>query len=76
MSELDKLASARARVQFTIEIDAGSAWDQKCPMNQIYEAAAREAKMTLERIFKEAKKNVKFIDKPKVFAVITTENES
>jgi hypothetical protein len=61
--------TARARVQLTIELDAGSTWGNDCTVNQIYDQAGRESVNHVERIFHEAKENIVIVGKPKVTAV-------
>jgi hypothetical protein len=49
-----KTLSARARVQMTIEIDAGSNWGNDCTAEQLYSQAGRESLNHVRNIFQKA----------------------
>jgi hypothetical protein len=57
---------ARARVQLTLDVDAGSTWESSCPVGQIHEQAAREAVEMIERVLPG---RIRVIGEPKVTAV-------
>lgn len=73
---------ATAKIQLTIEIEAGSNWEKGCSADQIYGAAGREAVQRLEQIFLECEKNRRgstnrahVIGKPRVTVILLTEKE-
>lgn len=57
-----------ARVQVTVEIDAGSTWGEDCPMKQVYDQAGRESVMRLRNILAG---NARVIGEPKVVAIMS-----
>lgn len=66
-------STARARVQLTVELDAGSVWEANATLNQIYEQASRETVNHIKQIFLNAKVNAVVVGKPKVTAVFAVE---
>lgn len=61
--------TCRARVQVTLEIDAGSAWGGDCALQQVYDQAGREVIQRLHNALRPTE--VRIIGEPKVTTVIT-----
>lgn len=66
-----KKSVAIARVQVTLELDAGSSWGNDCTVQQIYDQAGRESINNLEQILLKAGVRVHIVGEPKVVAVMT-----
>lgn len=67
-------ASARARIQVTVELDiGGGGWSGNCPINQLYSQARRQALEDLERLTglaRSAGVGLRVINEPKVTAIL------
>lgn len=59
---------AKARVQITVEVDAGS-WGNDCPIGQLYKQAAESGKINLLNALKPG--HAIIIGEPKVISIIT-----
>lgn len=59
---------ARARVQVTLDVDAGSVWGLDCEMSQLVDQASRETTEQLKRHLK-GLGGVRIIGEPKITAI-------
>lgn len=66
---------ATAKVQVTLEIDAGSSWGPECTVSQVRDQAGRESLQRLTAVLAAAKTRVKIIGEPKVIAVMHGETQ-
>ena len=66
-------AKCRARVQVTLDVDAGSVWGGDCPLEQVYSQARKDAERTLTTAL--AKMDVRVIGPMKITAVLAQESE-
>lgn len=62
--------SATAKVQITIEVDAGSSWGPDCTVSQVHNQAGREAVQRLMNTLAAAKTRCRVIGEPKVITVM------
>jgi hypothetical protein len=62
--------NAIARVQITLEIDAGSSWGPDCTVSQVHSQASRESVQRLKNILAAAKTRATIIGEPKVITVM------
>lgn len=62
--------SATARVQVTIEIDAGSSWGPDCTVAQIQQQAGEEATRRLVDLVAAARVKANIVGTPKVTTII------
>jgi hypothetical protein len=67
--------SATARVQVTVEVDAGSAWGPDCTVAQVRDQAGREALQRIKNLFTEGKTRFCIIGEPKVITVLHGETK-
>lgn len=67
--------SATARVQVTIEVDAGSSWGPDCTVAQVRDQAGAEAVARIVNIISDAKVKATVIGAPKVVAVMHGETQ-
>ncbi len=65
--------NATARVQITVEVEAGS-WGSDCQISQLYKQAAESGKSTLINALKPGEHGlIKIVGEPKVFGILTEE---
>lgn len=74
-SKTRKVSTARAKVQLTLELDAGSCWGADTSLSQIYDQAERETLNKVERIFGEAGVRVYIVGKPVITAISAVETK-
>ena len=64
--------TAKARVQITVEVDAGSPWGEDCSIGQMYKQAKESAQKNLLNALKPGTHGiVSIVGEPKVIGVIT-----
>ena len=69
-----KEIKARARVQITLEVDAGAPWGDDCTIGQLYKQAADAGLSALNNALRSgAAASMKVIGEPKVVSIITEE---
>lgn len=62
----------RARLQITVEVDAGAPWGGDCTLQQLYEQAVDSAKASLFNALKTGEHGrVRIVGEPKIIGVIT-----
>ncbi len=59
-----------ARVQMTIDIDAGSSWDVLCPCGQVFDQARKEAELKVRNLL--CKTDLRIIGPVKCNTVFST----
>jgi hypothetical protein len=63
---------AKARVQITLEVDAGSPWGEESSIGQLYKQAADAGLRNLNNALKPgAPSGMKVIGEPKVICIVT-----
>lgn len=63
---------ATARVQLTVEIDAGAPWGEECSIGQLHKQAAEAAQTKLINMLKPGEHGrIKIIGEPKVTGILT-----
>lgn len=67
--------TATARVQITIEIDAGSSWGPDCTVAQVRKQAGDESVARIMNILRDSKIRVRLIGEPNVLAVMHGETQ-
>lgn len=67
--------SATAKVQVTLEIDAGSSWGKDCTVAQVMDQASRESLQRLTATLQAAKTRVRIVGEPKVIAVLHSQDD-
>ncbi len=67
--------SATAKVQITLEVDAGSSWGPDCTVAQVCDQAGRESLWRLTDILTQGKTRVRIIGEPRVIAVLHGETK-
>ena len=70
---MEKRIQAKARVQFTVEVET-SLWGHDCTIGQLYKQAAEDGRGQIVKLIAESKCRASVIGEPKVIGVIT-ENE-
>lgn len=64
--------TAKARVQITVEVDAGAPWGDDCSIGQMYKQAKESARTNLLNALKPGAHGiVSIVGEPKVIGVIT-----
>lgn len=64
--------SAHARIQVTLEIDAGGgSWDSSCSVAEVFEQGKRAALENLRRALESSRVSARVLGEPKVLAIIT-----
>lgn len=66
--------SATARIQVTVEISGGS-WESDCGMEQLFEQAAKEARIGIQNVVQKMYPNVQVIGDPIVLAILIKKEE-
>jgi hypothetical protein len=63
---------AKARVQITLEVDAGSPWVDDCSIGQLYKQAADDGLRNLNNALKPgAASGMQVVGEPKVICIVT-----
>jgi len=66
---------AKAKIQFTVEIDAGGPWDSMCAISQMFKQAQEEGIKNFTNALKSGTiagpPNIRVIGEPKVIGIIT-----
>ncbi len=70
---MNKQTKAHARVQITVEVEAGNGWGEECTVGQIYRQAAESAKSSLITAIHAGGKSFKLVGEPKVIGILTEE---
>lgn len=71
-SNLMSQIQAKARVQITVEVDAGAPWGEDCAIGQLYKQAAESARSNLINALKPGEHGrVTILGEPKVVGIIT-----
>lgn len=67
---MEKKLKAIARVQVTVEVEAG-VWGEDCAISQLYKQAAEEGAQKIRSALWAVNCNANIINEPKVIGVIT-----
>jgi hypothetical protein len=67
--------SATAKIQVTVEVDAGSSWGPDCTVAQVRDQAGRESLLRLKNILSQSKTDIRIVGEPKVIAVMHGETK-
>jgi hypothetical protein len=66
---------ASARVQITVEVDAGAPWGDECTVGQLYAQAAEAGRNNLLNALKAgAGASMRIVGEPKIIGIITEES--
>lgn len=69
---MEKRIQAKARVQMTVEVDAGAPWGADCSIEQMYKQAAQSARENLINALKPGEHGrVTLVGEPKIIGIIT-----
>ncbi len=69
---MEKQIKAKARVQMTVEVDAGAPWGAECTIEQMYKQAAESARTNLINALKPGEHGrVHLVGEPKIIGIIT-----
>lgn len=69
---MEKRIQAKARVQMTVEVDAGAPWGADCSIEQMYKQAAESARTNLINALKPGEHGrVVIVGEPKIIGIIT-----
>lgn len=64
--------TAKARVQITVEVDAGAPWGEDCPIGQLFKQAKDAARENLLNSLKPGMQGIlSIVGEPKVIGIIT-----
>jgi len=64
---------AKAKVQITVEVDAGAPWGAECTIEQLYKQAADTARSNLTNAFKPQVHGIRIVGEPKIIGIFTEE---
>lgn len=69
---MEKRIQAKARVQMTVEVDAGAPWGAECTIEQMYKQAADSARTNLINALKPGEHGrVSIVGEPKIIGILT-----
>lgn len=69
---MEKRIQAKARVQITVEVDAGAPWGADCTIDQMYKQAAESARTNLINAIKPGERSIlTILGEPKIIGIIT-----
>lgn len=67
------MTTCSARVQITIDVDAGSTWGKDCQLDQVYRQAAQESVARIRDVLQKSNVRVTVVGEPKVTAVLISD---
>ena len=66
-----KQTTAKARVQVTLEVEAGSGWGEECTIGQLYKQAEESAMIAVNNAIGKSGINARVIGDAKVIGILT-----